>query len=88
MDDTTFHVSADKLDRFTGNYARPDGTLQLTASPKPDNTGVHRWAGAANTFFWIDPEAEFIGMLWTQISPFAVYDIEREFQTLVYEALQ
>lgn len=145
MDDTAFHVSADKLDRFTGNYARPDGTLQLTdspvngqhtrppvwlsggggltstasdyirfaqmllhggeldgvriletdtvetirtnhlpeslipvsfgtylspaygfglgfavlvddtASPKPDNTGVHRWAGAANTFFWIDP---------------------------------
>jgi len=38
--------------------------------------------------FWIDPEAELIGMLWTQISPFAVYDIEREFQTLVYEALQ
>lgn len=178
MDDTAFHVSADKLDRFTGNCARPDGTLQLTdspvdgqytrppvwlsggggltstasdyirfaqmllhggeldgvriletdtvetirtnhlpeslipvsfgkylspaygfglrfavlvddtASPKPDNTGVHRWAGAANTFFWIDPEAELIGMLWTQISPFAVYDIKREFQTLVYEALQ
>jgi CubicO group peptidase (beta-lactamase class C family) len=178
MDDTAFHVSSDKLDRFTGNYARPEGTLQLTdspvdgpytrpavwlsggggltstasdyirfaqmllqggeldgvriletdtvetmrtnhlpesfipisvgtylspgygfglgfavlvddaASPEPDHTGVHRWAGAANTFFWIDPEAELIGMLWTQITPFAVYDIEREFQTLVYEALQ
>ncbi len=36
MDDTAFQVSADKLDRFTGNYARPDGTLQLTDSPVDD----------------------------------------------------
>ena len=57
------------------------------ASPEPDNDGVFRWAGAANTFFWIDPAAELIGMVWTQFNPFAAYDIEREFQTLVYEAL-
>ena len=31
------------------------------SSPEPDNDGVFRWAGAANTFFWIDPEAELIG---------------------------
>jgi len=46
------------------------------------------WAGAANTFFWIDPEEELIGMVWTQISPFGLYPIEREFQTLVYEAIE
>ncbi len=57
-------------------------------SPAPDNNGVFRWAGAANTFFWIDPEAELIGMVWTQINPFGIYDIEREFQTLVYESIQ
>ena len=43
---------------------------------------------AANTFFWIDPEAELIGMVWTQINPFGIYDIDSEFQTLVYESLQ
>jgi len=59
-----------------------------TASPEPDNTGVHRWAGAANTFFWIDPAAELIGMVWMQYQPFAAYEIEREFQTLVYEAIE
>ncbi len=56
-------------------------------SPEPDNNGVFRWAGAANTFFWIDPEEELIGMVWTQVSPFGLYPIEREFQTLVYDAL-
>ena len=54
----------------------------------PDNDGVFRWAGAANTYFRIDPAAELIGMVWTQFNPFAAYDLEREFQTLVYEALQ
>ena len=32
--------------------------VDAEATPEPDNTGVFRWAGAANTFFWIDPEAE------------------------------
>ena len=62
--------------------------VDADASPEPDNDGVFRWAGAANTFFWIDPAAELIGMVWTQFNPFAAYDIEREFQTLVYKALQ
>ena len=178
MSDTAFVVPADKRDRFTVHYARPDGTLQVIdspvdgqytqrprwlsgggglastasdyirfaqmllqdgelggvrilesetvqamrsnrlpdalvpiqlgtflspgygfglgfavvvdadASPEPDNDGVFRWAGAANTFFWIDPAAELIGMVWTQFNPFAAYDLEREFQTLVYEALE
>ena len=62
--------------------------LDADASPEPDNDGVYRWAGAANTFFWIDPEAELVGMVWTQFMPFAAYDLEREFQTLVYEAVE
>ena len=62
--------------------------VDAESSPEPDNDGVFRWAGAANTFFWIDPEAELIGMVWTQLNPFAAYDLEREFQTLVYEALE
>ena len=178
MSDTSFVVPPEKRDRFTANYARPDGTLQMIdspvdgqytqpprwlsgggglastasdyirfaqmllqdgelgevrilapetvrtmrsnrlpdalvpielgsflspgygfglgfavvvdadASPEPDHDGVFRWAGAANTFFWIDPEPELIGMVWTQFNPFAAYDLEREFQTLVYEALE
>ena len=59
-----------------------------SASPEADNTGVYRWAGAANTYFWIDPKAELVAMVWTQISPFVVYPIDREFQALVYGAIQ
>ena len=178
MDDTAFVVPEEKRDRFTANYARPDGTLRMIdspvdgqytqapawlsggggltstasdyvrfaqmllqdgqlgdvrilqpetvrmmranrlpdamvpiqlgtylspaygfglgfamvvdadASPEPDNDGVFRWAGAANTYFWIDPAAELVGMVWTQLNPFAAYDLEREFQALVYEALE
>ena len=61
--------------------------VDAESSPEPDNQGVFRWAGAANTFFWIDPEADLIGMVWTQLNPFAAYDLEREFQALVYGAL-
>ena len=57
------------------------------ASPEPDRNGVFRWAGAANTFFWIDPDSDLVGIVWTQFNPFAAYEIEREFQTLVYESL-
>ena len=56
-------------------------------TPEPDNNGVFRWAGAANTFFWIDPVEELIGMVWTQVNPFGLYSIDREFQTLVYDAI-
>ncbi len=62
--------------------------VDAESSPEPDNDGVFRWAGAANTYFWIDPAAELIGMVWAQLNPFAAYDLEREFQTLVYEALE
>ena len=79
-----------------GNYLSPGYGFGLSfavlvdeeASPEPDRNGVFRWAGAANTFFWIDPESELVGMVWTQLNPFGAYEIEREFQTLVYDSLQ
>ena len=57
------------------------------ATSDADHNGVFRWGGAANTFFWIDPEAELIAMVWTQVNPFLIYSIEKQFQTLVYEAM-
>ncbi|MDH3733711.1 MAG: beta-lactamase family protein [Gemmatimonadota bacterium] len=57
------------------------------ATPEADHDGVFRWGGVANTFFWIDPEAELIAMVWTQMDPFLVHGLERQFQALVYSAL-
>ncbi len=59
-----------------------------SATPEADHNGVFRWAGAFNTYFWIDPTAELIAMVWTQMTPFGIYPIEREFQALVYGAIQ
>jgi CubicO group peptidase (beta-lactamase class C family) len=58
------------------------------ASPEPDNDGVFRWWGYASTYFWIDPEADLIGMVLTQLTPPTVGTLEQEFQTLVYNALE
>jgi CubicO group peptidase (beta-lactamase class C family) len=57
-------------------------------TPEPDHAGSYFWGGAANTFFWVDPEAELVAMVWTQVEPFGVYPIESEFRALVYAALR
>ena len=56
------------------------------ASYLPGSDGIYRWAGSAGTFFWIDPRAELIGMIWTQMRS-AEYTAEHAFQRLVYDAL-
>jgi CubicO group peptidase (beta-lactamase class C family) len=50
--------------------------------------GTFRWAGYASTFFWIDPKAELIAMVWTQYMPvMEVWSLDTDFQRLVYAAL-
>ena len=48
--------------------------------------GEFGWAGAAKTYYWIDPKEELIGLFLTQYM--ANYStIERQFQTLAYQAI-
>lgn len=61
--------------------------VDADASPVPDNNGVFRWWGIASTYFWIDPEAELIGLVMTQLFPPSLPMLDAEFQTLVYDAL-
>ena len=91
----TNHLDESMIPIAVGNYLSPAYGFGLgfavvvdeDASPEPDNNGVHRWAGAANTFFWLDPTEQLVGMVWMQYGEFAAYEIEREFQTIVYEAI-
>jgi CubicO group peptidase (beta-lactamase class C family) len=53
----------------------------------PGSLGIYRWWGYAGTFFWIDPQAKLVGMVWTQFLPGRTYALEQEFQRLVYAAL-
>ncbi len=66
-----------------GGAVRVDSDTTVAGSP-----GTFRWAGYATTFFWVDPKADLIAMLWTQYMPVMEYwSIDGEFQRLVYAAL-
>lgn len=49
--------------------------------------GEYYWAGAYNTYFWINPEEELISLIMTQFQPFGSYLINKEFKVLVYQAI-
>ena len=51
------------------------------------NVGDVSWSGAANTFFWIDPTEQLIGMAWTQLRPFGRLDFRHQIHALVHAAI-
>ncbi|MFN0178424.1 MAG: serine hydrolase domain-containing protein [Gemmatimonadales bacterium] len=56
--------------------------------PLRGGNGTASWAGIANTYFFIDPNTQLIGLVLTQFSPFGRYPIEVEFRQLVNRALR
>lgn len=55
----------------------------------PHSRGTFHWAGAAGTYFWVDPQEELIGLLMPQFMGMgrASYPFQEQFRTLVYQAL-
>lgn len=50
------------------------------------SNGAYGWAGAAKTYYWVDPKEEIIGLFLTQyMCNFST--IERAFQALVYQSI-
>jgi CubicO group peptidase (beta-lactamase class C family) len=49
--------------------------------------GEYGWAGAAQTYFWIDPTEEFIGLMMTQHMPIEPYPVQERFKNLAYQAI-
>ena len=60
--------------------------LDVAASGLVGSAGEFGWAGAANTYYWVDPQTEIIGLLMAQ-SMFNFSMINRNFQALVYQAI-
>lgn len=58
----------------------------LGAALMPSSVSECGWAGAASTFFWIDPTEDLIGVVMTQYLGSKVL-IGEEFMTAVYQAL-
>jgi len=55
-------------------------------SGMPGSTGEFGWAGAANTYYWVDPKLEIIGIFMTQ-HMVSIEPAQRDFQVLAYQAL-
>lgn len=61
--------------------------VDSTLARLPGSAGIYRWSGYVGTYFWIDPKADLIAMVWTQFSPGRTYPLEQDYQRLVYSAL-
>jgi len=75
-------------DWTTGKYGFGyGGAVRIDSSAAaPGSVGTFRWAGAASTFFTIDPRADLITMVWTQYVPID-WSLDARFQQLVYDAI-
>jgi CubicO group peptidase (beta-lactamase class C family) len=52
----------------------------------PGSPGEFGWAGAANTYYWVDPKLEMIGIYMTQ-HMVSIEPAQLDFQVLAYQAL-
>jgi CubicO group peptidase (beta-lactamase class C family) len=50
--------------------------------------GSYSWGGIFYTYFWVDPKAELIGILMTQVYPSGHLKLREEVKRLTYEALE
>ena len=53
----------------------------------PLSQGAAYWGGAYCTLSWIDPAQEMVGVLMTQVRPYAHINIRQDFQVLAYQAI-
>lgn len=60
--------------------------LNVVESQKPGSKGEFGWAGAAKTYYWVDPAEELIGILMMRYM-FGMELPERDFQVLAYQAV-
>ena len=62
-------------------------TTDLGRARRLTSVGEYGWAGAANTYFWIDPSEDFIGLMMTQHLPIEEYPVVERFRNLAYQAI-
>jgi len=60
--------------------------LDVAESALPGSVGEYGWAGAAKTYYWVDPKEQMVGVLMAQYM--AAFDMpEKDFQAFAYQAL-
>jgi CubicO group peptidase (beta-lactamase class C family) len=83
-----FPVIADEPPEIGQGYGLGVGvTMDPVAHKLLDGAGSYGWAGAANTYFRVDPAEELTMMFLSQLMPIGVHPIERRLSQLVYQAI-
>ena len=57
------------------------------ASSDDASVGSFSWGGIFNTYFWVDPQEQLIGVLMTQLFPYSHLNLREEFKHLAYQAI-
>jgi CubicO group peptidase (beta-lactamase class C family) len=60
--------------------------MDPAGSGLPGSAGEFGWAGAANTYFWVDRQLKLVGIFMTQ-HMISIEPAQRDFQVLAYQAL-
>jgi CubicO group peptidase (beta-lactamase class C family) len=80
------------IEFFPGIDKKWSAAFMINAGKAPTgrNAGSLCWAGAPNTYFWIDPTAGIAGIMLTQTLPFcdaAALNLFEAFERAVYDAV-
>lgn len=91
---TAHHIPDKLMPIFLGAGERDHGfglgfrvTTDLGKRRRLSSVGEYGWGGAANTYFWIDPAEEMIGLFMTQHMPLSPYPVAERFRNLAYQAI-
>lgn len=60
--------------------------LDVAPTAGPGSVGEYGWAGAAKTYYWVDPTEELVAVFMTQYMTGAEQP-DRDFRSLVYQAI-
>ncbi len=59
---------------------------RVAASDGPGSPGEFGWAGAAKTYYWVDPVEQLVGVFMSQYMT-GVLTPDRTFRQVVYQAI-
>jgi CubicO group peptidase (beta-lactamase class C family) len=85
----TNHIGDRCIDSFSPNYGFGFGMFvrkSVGSSFTPGSAGTFGWAGAAGTWFFIDPKEELFGLFFTQVFGY-MFPTAVQFEKMTYEAL-
>ena len=54
---------------------------------EPLSPGAFSWGGFFNTYFWVDPQEELIGIFMSQINPYTHLDVRRQLSVMATQAI-